>query len=385
MWIEEKTTNSGISYKYNERYTDPQTGKIKRISVTLPTKTRAAIKQATQMLQDKIERKINSARIDEKSVECVVEEWLNYRAISVKPSTLYGIKNQLAAFTRGLPDGLLVSRLDLATVQGIITSMQARKMSRAYVVKILRTVKQMMRYATKMKYVANIDFLDDVDVQYQAKTREEVERENKKYLDKETLKAVLDDIKAMSPRIGLACEFQSLTGVRYGELAALRVQDYDAKSGVIDINGTFSSQVRPEDSQARGTPKTAASYRKIKLNARAKHILDTLITENYQRAHWYSGYTDQGYIFTTGRGNPINAHEVGKVLRRLSFPFRITTHVFRHTHISMLLEAGVPIRTVMQRVGHSTMKTTLEIYAHVSKAAQDDAVVKLDDFLKKQA
>lgn len=383
MWIEEKETKRGKAFVYYERYTDPQTGKTRRVSVSLASNTRAAVKQATLMLRERIERKINAAKIDEKPVESVVDEWIEYRSISVKPSTLYGLKNQLNAVLRELPDGILISRLDLATVQGIITAMQARKLSRAYVKKVFQTLRQLLKYAKKLHYVADIEYLNDVEIQYQAKTREDVERESKKYLDKNTLKTVLDEIKSIHLRIGLACEFQALTGLRYGELAALRVQDYDNKKGIIDINGTFSSQVSPDDPHARSAPKTAASYRKITLNARAKSILESLITENYQRAHWYSGYVDRGYIFTTDRGNPINSHEVGKILRRLSCPFRVTTHVFRHTHISMLLEAGVPIRAVMERVGHATMQTTLEIYAHVSKAARDDIVVKLDDFLKR--
>ncbi|MFF2907927.1 tyrosine-type recombinase/integrase [Paenibacillus sp. NPDC057934] len=44
-----------------------------------------------------------------------------------------------------------------------------------------------------------------------------------------------------------------------------------------------------------------------------------------------------------------------------------TPHIWRHTHISMLTEAGVPLPVIMQRVGHKDAKTTMEIYTHVTK------------------
>lgn len=379
MWIEEKTTkNGGKTFVYYERYNDPQTGKTRRVSVSLASNTRAAVKQATAMLQSKIADRLGAVSLDERRLDDVIREWLDFRAVAVKPSTLYGLKNQLAALSRELPADILISRVDLPAVQGVITGMQARKMSRAYVVKILGTLRQLFKYAAKMRYIDRADWLDDVEVQRQEKTRADVERDRARYLDAPTLARVLEELAAIHPRIALLCEFQALTGLRIGEVAALRTDDYDEKAGEIDVNATYDFQNR-----VRTTPKTAASFRRVAIGDRARRILGQLIAENYARAHWFAGYEDAGYIFTTSRGNPIDRHEVSRALRRLSIDRRITSHDFRHTHISMLLEAGVPVRAVMERVGHATMQTTLEIYAHVSKAARSDAVVKLDDFLKR--
>ena len=177
MWIEEKTTkNGGKSFVYYERYTDPQTGKTRRVSVSLASNTRAAVKQATAMLQTKIADRLSAVSLDERRLDDAIREWLEFRAVAVKPSTLYGLKNQLKALTRALPADILISRVNLAAVQNVITTMQARKMSRAYVVKILGTARQLFKYAVKMRYIDRADWLDGVEVQHQEKTREDVAR-----------------------------------------------------------------------------------------------------------------------------------------------------------------------------------------------------------------
>ena len=56
----------------------------------------------------------------------------------------------------------------------------------------------------------------------------------------------------------------------------------------------------------------------------------------------------------------------------------MTTHIFRHTHISLLAEEGVPLKAIMQRVGHNDPTTTMSIYTHVTKDMEDAAVKVLN-------
>lgn len=55
----------------------------------------------------------------------------------------------------------------------------------------------------------------------------------------------------------------------------------------------------------------------------------------------------------------------------------ITTHGLRHTHCSLLFEAGVNIKEVLDRLGHSDVKTTMNIYAHVTEKAKEAAIQNL--------
>ncbi|WP_370657575.1 tyrosine-type recombinase/integrase [Streptococcus pneumoniae] len=55
-----------------------------------------------------------------------------------------------------------------------------------------------------------------------------------------------------------------------------------------------------------------------------------------------------------------------------------SSHIFRHSHISFLAESGLPIKSIMDRVGHSNAKMTLEIYSHTTEDMEDKLVNKLD-------
>ncbi|WP_210618474.1 tyrosine-type recombinase/integrase [Mammaliicoccus lentus] len=57
---------------------------------------------------------------------------------------------------------------------------------------------------------------------------------------------------------------------------------------------------------------------------------------------------------------------------------KITTHTLRHTHISFLTQMGISIKAIMERVGHSDHRTTLEIYTHVTNQMKSDMINKLE-------
>ena len=57
---------------------------------------------------------------------------------------------------------------------------------------------------------------------------------------------------------------------------------------------------------------------------------------------------------------------------------KLSTHMFRHTHVALLVEAGVPIKVISERLGHSKIDTTLDIYTHVTENMKLDLRTKLD-------
>ncbi|KYD12397.1 hypothetical protein B4119_2903 [Parageobacillus caldoxylosilyticus] len=56
-------------------------------------------------------------------------------------------------------------------------------------------------------------------------------------------------------------------------------------------------------------------------------------------------------------------------------------HALRHTHAVMLLESGVDIKTVSDRLGHTKINMTADVYLHVSRKQEDEAVLKLEKYL----
>ncbi|HEX5416838.1 MAG TPA: site-specific integrase, partial [Chloroflexota bacterium] len=87
-------------------------------------------------------------------------------------------------------------------------------------------------------------------------------------------------------------------------------------------------------------------------------------------------------------GEPIGEHPIRRVFRqtcqRASLP-RIRLHDLRHTSATLLLTAGVHSKVVSERLGHSTISITLNLYSHVSKPLQQDAADKLGEMLRRPA
>ena len=138
------------------------------------------------------------------------------------------------------------------------------------------------------------------------------------------------------------------------------------KNAEIDINATLSTRGSFSDPAMRLPPKNVHSIRKVKLDARAVQIINHFITANQARRLWKSKFADLGYIFVTDGGLPYDLHYVNRTIKKLSFPKPVSTHTFRHTHISILAESNVPLKAIMERVGHNEPRTTLAIYTHVT-------------------
>lgn len=60
---------------------------------------------------------------------------------------------------------------------------------------------------------------------------------------------------------------------------------------------------------------------------------------------------------------------------------KITLHGFRHTHASLLFEAGATIKEVQTRLGHSSSKTTLDIYTHVTQSKKQEVAQKFANYI----
>ena len=377
MYIEERKSKSGrISYRAVETYIDRLTGTRRRVSVTMDKKTNATIKWATAELQKKIDEAQETKTGKNITLAELLKEHAEYRRPDVRPSTQRAHADSIKRLVKIFPDGLLISAITLSIVQKSFIKM--RDLSGVTVSMTAAFFKQSMKYAKRMKYIEDISFIHEMTVSGRPKTVDDVKRAREKFLTREELAEVLQKVNEVKPRYALMLEFIALTGLRAGECSGLRYQDFDGRN--IDINGTISQAVRLSANEIKTPPKTLSSFRTVALNSRAIEILKQIRIENMKAAAWNKGkYTEKGYFFTTSTGNPIRFSNVNRMLRSLKLPRHISTHVFRHTHIFLLAELGVPLKTIMERVGHINPKTTLAVYSHASEKMHRDAADKLDE------
>jgi len=87
-------------------------------------------------------------------------------------------------------------------------------------------------------------------------------------------------------------------------------------------------------------------------------------------------YNDQGFVFTRADGRPHDpndfSREFDRRIKRLGLP-RIRLHDLRHTWAALALQAGIHPKVVSERLGHSTIAITLDIYSHVTPTLQREA------------
>lgn len=380
MWVETLTNSKGTRYKYCERYELPN-GDTRKVSITLNSNSTYARKQASIELQNKIKDVIKQLHLDPNiTMYEVAQLWLEHTEPTVKIATHINHTLHVKKIFTYIDAGIPLVKITPIMIENMIHNVYYKEeLSYYYAKSILTTVRAIFRHAKRRRIIQDIHEIEDISVKKKPFTHTEIAKKQNKFLDAVELKSVLSQLTKLAPRVALLIEFMSLTGLRIGELLALRYCDYDEKKATININGTLQYFYKNGSDIKRGTPKNIYSVRDVTLDARCVKILNSIITDNKRQSLWFKGYEEQDYIFTAKRGNPYDMQYINKLLKQVHIEGKhLTTHIFRHTHISILAELGIPLKAIMQRVGHNDPATTLSIYTHVTQHMKNDIVEKLN-------
>jgi integrase len=96
-------------------------------------------------------------------------------------------------------------------------------------------------------------------------------------------------------------------------------------------------------------------------------------TQDAERAQWGADYLDRNLVVAKENGEPIHPHTFSQTFERLvenANLRRIRLHDLRHTHATLALKAGVPVKVISKRLGHESPAFTLKQYAHVIPACR---------------
>jgi integrase len=181
------------------------------------------------------------------------------------------------------------------------------------------------------------------------------------------LQAFLD--VAMTHRLGPALWLTAMTGMRRGEIIGLQWDDVDFAAGTLSIQRSVTC-TGYEVHVTR--TKTRTSRRPINLDTRTLRVLaDWRAAQRHEL-----GGRQVAEVFTTVEGTRIHPHLLSQTFDRLVAKAglrRIRLHDVRHTHATLLLKAGVPLKVVSERLGHSSPAFTMTVYQHVIPGMQRDA------------
>ncbi|WP_270290171.1 site-specific integrase [Enterococcus casseliflavus] len=176
----------------------------------------------------------------------------------------------------------------------------------------------------------------------------------------------------------------AFTGIRKGEALALTWQDIDFENKILTINKTIARNTKNE--LVTNQPKTETSNREISLDDTTIEVLKKWRQDQrkYLLSHGHNSLRPNQIIFSSKNNNyldPLRPNNIQKRLCRESGLKDITIHGFRHTHCSLLFEAGLSIQEVQSRLGHSDIQTTMNIYAHVTKKQKDSSAQRFANYI----
>lgn len=349
----------------------------KKIKTTISARTKKEIKN--KALQAKVEFEKNGATrtafTQFETYSELLDSWWETYAPTIKTNSQIAIKSQIEKYLRPAFGSYKLDKLTPAIIQ-----QQVNKWARDYNQNnggikqygLLHSInKRVLQYGTSLQAIP-FNPAKDIIV---PRLKMEKEKDNIKHFTDIELKAFLDYLDSLdSDRYRYFYEvtlykFLLATGCRISEALALEWSDIDLDNAVVHITKTLNLK------QEINSPKSKSSYRDIDIDPKTVSMMK-LYKHRQTKEAWKLGRTEK-VVFS----DFIHEYPFSRTLRsKLADHFKsakvpnIGFHGFRHTHASLLLNAGIPYKELQHRLGHSTLSMTMDTYSHLSKESAKKAV-----------
>lgn len=356
MWVEELKNGK---FKFVERYTDELTGHTRKVSLTASKNT----KKIREDMLIRLRQKINNKQFSTNNITFskLLDLYLASKEKQIKKSTFSVQKYRINKLKKELGN-IQISKLTPTILNHFIHNMidtHSKETVRSY----FSTIKLVLKYGYRLGYINDTRLLERLYLPPMKTVDTEW-----KYLEKGEYTQVINCIYDMNkPEIARLCQIQCETGMRYGELVAI-----DYRKHIDFINKTLLIE-RTHDykSQTFATPKNGKS-RMINLSERTIELIKEQINFDREKILLYDLSKTNTLLFRSQYDNPISVQSTNNVLRKIEIEGKkITTHIFRHTFITRLLESGVETKLIAIHVGHTDERMINKVYGHFSDKMND--------------
>lgn len=348
-------------------------GKQKRLTETV----RGLKSEAEKVLRDRQAAIENGGYVprDKETTSQFLNHWLDtYATSNVTLRTLAGYRGYVKRYIDPTIGAVPVQALTARHIQGVYSDMLARGLSNTTVVQLHRIIREALSHGVKWGVlVRNVA---------DATSPPKVQRQQADMWDLDTVCRFLDEVQGS--RFGDLYYLAVLTGLRRSELCGLHWEYVDLAQGTLSVVKTL--QRITGHGLIEGQPKTQKSRRSIALDSEAVDLL--LAIRNKQLAQQLEAgpiWRDLGCVFAELDGRPVIPDKVtqdfARVIRRLGLP-HITFHGLRHAHATLMLTEGVHLKVVSERLGHSNIAITADVYSHVLPGLQEEAARALGQRLR---
>jgi integrase len=298
------------------------------------------------------------------TLSAVIREWREQVAGTLKPSTRKTAQSHLRRHIEPMLGDCALPQLTTKRLQSFVTTLAATRMAngkertRKTIENILLTLSSIVSTARAWGYTIPKVSLSEVSLP------QDTPRQSRFFV----LRDMQRIVRAADEPLSTICFLLSVTGMRIGEVLALRVQDLDFHRKLVKVRcSTYAGQI--------GTPKSKASIADLPMPPALESRLKRYLSSRHYREN------DLGLLFANRRGRPYSANKLREkklrpLLTRLGIPLA-GFHAFRHAVASELIDSGAPITVVQAQLRHSDPRITLGLYGHVIPQSQRDALGSL--------
>ncbi|WP_270529271.1 tyrosine-type recombinase/integrase [Limosilactobacillus vaginalis] len=382
MWYQKRPNGS---YRFFERYNSPLTGKTRTVSVTYSKYNRSVVKDAQLELNERINAKISEEREinTNLTLRSLADKFLKLYKQQVSYSTWYSADRGLTKICNDLGNETLAKKVTTTMLNRYLDNRLYDKESplrNGGIQLVKKHISLMFKYGVKYGYLRS-NPVDKVDITWRNEREHKADEIENKYLtDKEFSKILVDCHNQRRPDLEAMFTWLYLTGMRFSEAAAIQKKNIISKNGkwYARVNGSMvvlrdKDAVGPNNYVKSSSAKTSAGNRDVLLSEGALNIA---------QKHCI-GKKDDDFLFINSiNGLPMRETAVNRYLHRVQerqhISKKLTTHIFRHTHVSKLAEMGVPLFVIKRRLGHMNSKVTELVYLHITNREENQLEQKLN-------
>ena len=317
-------------------------------------------------------------------------EWLNGYRETVKESTVRIREHEISKLNTYFKE-LKLNNISKRTYQNALLDMKKNGYSESTISGVHGTARMIFKKAVEFDML-KIDPTQYAKVPKTQLTVEEIENKDAipKYMEKKELALFLKTTQEK----GLAGDYEmfltlAYSGMRIGELCALKNTDINTEENTISITKTYYNPNNSVKKYILLPPKTKSSIRTIEVDNMVMKSLEKLISKGKEiKMKHRQTYHDKNFIFTSDRyyGYPIYLKFIGirmaRILKLAGLNEELTPHSLRHTHTALLAEAGANLEAIMERLGHSDDEVTKRVYLHITKTVKKETSQKFAELMK---
>lgn len=354
---------------------DETTGKKKYIKRS-GFKTKAQAKKELVKLEYELANGDYFQPVEMKTFRDVYNLWIDQHSLTVKESTLNTIQAYFRVHILPTVGSYKVNGLTLAVCQRAVNQWYKARPA---------GFKNIIAYASLVvEYAIKLDLVQVNNFKRATKPKQKKKRDDRNFLEPSELKTFLELAEKKSLKQYAMFRLLAYSGMRIGEQLALTWDDVNFSDNTISVNKTMSKDVN--DKKIIQDPKTKASKRVLDMDLETMQILRRWKVQqaSYLLARGINAMSKDQLVFSNLQNNLMSTPTIrewaSKIVQAGNLP-KITLHGFRHTHATLLLSAGASIKEVQNRLGHSNVTTTLNVYTHLTRQDQKETIQKLVRYL----